>query len=344
VITITWAVGKDPTRFHDTLIAKFEKKFPHIKVRLLEMPEPATTMHDAYVTYLSARDPSVDVYSIDIIWPPEFGSAEWLLPLNEYISDEEMEAFLPGPIEGCTYRGSLYAIPWFTNGGVLYYRADLLKKENIVRPSTWTELVHHAKLLKKYGVYGFVFQAHQYEGLVCNSLEYVWSNGGEVFDEDRNVVINSDEAVESLQFMKDIIHKYKITPPGVVTYKEEEARRLFTEGKAAFMRNWPYLWAIDQDSAKGSKVDGANRWARFWHITFPLLSPTLLVAFLFRSMDAFRVFDLIFVLTGGGTGNSTETMSIYAYKTLFSHLRFGYGSALHSISFLVAGLDFSKTF
>lgn len=66
--------------------------------------------------------------------------------------------------------------------------------------------------------------------MVCNFLEYVWSHGGEVFDEDGNVVINSDEAVESLQFMKDIIHKYKITPPGVVTYKEEEARRLFTEG------------------------------------------------------------------------------------------------------------------
>ena len=166
MITITWAVGKDPTRFHDTLIAKFEEKFPNIKVRLLEMPESATIMHDAYVTYFSARDPSVDVYSIDIIWPPEFGSAEWLLPLNEYISDEEMEAFLPGPIKGCTYRGSLYAIPWFTNGGVLYYRADLLKKENLAPPSTWTELVHHSKLLeKKYGVYGFVFQAHQYEGV-----------------------------------------------------------------------------------------------------------------------------------------------------------------------------------
>lgn len=60
VITITWAVGKDPTRFHDTLIAKFEEKFPNIKVRLLETPESTTIMHDAYVTYLSARDPSVD--------------------------------------------------------------------------------------------------------------------------------------------------------------------------------------------------------------------------------------------------------------------------------------------
>lgn len=94
------------------------------------------------------------------------------------------------------------------------------------------------------------------------------------------------------------------------------------------------LQMIPEELYEASKVDGANRWTRFWHITFPLLSPILLVALLFRSMDAFRVFDLIFVLTGGGPGNTTETMSVYAYKTLFSHLRFGYGSALAIVTFV----------
>ncbi len=88
------------------------------------------------------------------------------------------------------------------------------------------------------------------------------------------------------------------------------------------------LKAIPPDLYRAARADGAGAWAIFRHITLPLLSPTILIALVFRSLDAFRVFDAIYVLTGGGPGNSTETLSIYAYKTLFQTLQFGYGSAL----------------
>ena len=82
-----------------------------------------------------------------------------------------------------------------------------------------------------------------------------------------------------------------------------------------------------------ARVDGAGAWATFRYVTLPLLLPVMLIVATFRTMDAFRVFDAVFVLTGGGPGNSTETLSIYAYKMLFQTLQFGYGSAVACMMF-----------
>jgi multiple sugar transport system permease protein len=95
------------------------------------------------------------------------------------------------------------------------------------------------------------------------------------------------------------------------------------------------LQTIPRDLYMAARVDGAGRWATFRHVTLPLLLPIIVVVASFRTMDAFRVFDAVYVLTGGGPGNSTETLSIYAYKTLFQTLQFGYGSAITSAMFLM---------
>ncbi|MCY1018529.1 carbohydrate ABC transporter permease [Pyxidicoccus sp. MSG2] len=94
------------------------------------------------------------------------------------------------------------------------------------------------------------------------------------------------------------------------------------------------LQGIGEDLYKAARVDGASNWRMFRSITLPLLKPALLLALLFRSLDAFRVFDAIYVLTEGGPANTTETLSIYAYKTLMRSGDFGYGSALSVATFL----------
>lgn len=100
------------------------------------------------------------------------------------------------------------------------------------------------------------------------------------------------------------------------------------------------LKALPQDLYAAAKVDGAGSWEQFRRITLPLLMPIVLIVLVFRTMDGVRVFDAVFVLTSGGPGNTTETLSIYAYKTLFQTLQFGYGSALATAMFiLVAGLS-----
>ena len=94
------------------------------------------------------------------------------------------------------------------------------------------------------------------------------------------------------------------------------------------------LQTIPDSLAEASVIDGANAWQRFWHIRLPLLTPTLLIASMFRALDAFRIFDLVYVLTGGGPADSTEVLSTFTYKNLFSALQFGYGSALSTIMFI----------
>jgi ABC-type sugar transport system permease subunit len=96
------------------------------------------------------------------------------------------------------------------------------------------------------------------------------------------------------------------------------------------------LQGIDRSIYEAAAMDGAGSWRQFWSITLPLLRPALSVAFLFRLLDAFRVFDIVYVLTGGGPGTSTEPVAIYAYSALLRSLRFGYGSALTMIVFVVS--------
>ncbi len=95
------------------------------------------------------------------------------------------------------------------------------------------------------------------------------------------------------------------------------------------------LQNIDPELYESARVDGAGPVQRFLHVTLPLLRPAILVALVFRTLDAFRVFDLIFVLTGGGPGTATEPLAVYTFNTLLQDLRFGFGSALSIIVFVV---------
>ena len=98
------------------------------------------------------------------------------------------------------------------------------------------------------------------------------------------------------------------------------------------------LQGIDASLYEAARIDGASAWRQFRHIPLPLLKPALLVALIFRTRDAFRVFDLVYVMTGGGPGTATEPIALYTFTSLLQNLRFGYGSALSVLVFLVAFL------
>jgi ABC-type sugar transport system permease subunit len=87
------------------------------------------------------------------------------------------------------------------------------------------------------------------------------------------------------------------------------------------------MQSIDPDLYDAARTDGARAWQSFWHVTLPLLRPALLLVVVFRTLDAVRVFDLIYVLTGGGPGTATEPVAVFAFSALMQHLRFGLGSA-----------------
>ncbi len=267
-ITITFKHSKlfgDPAALQ-TLIKEFERehkgivfhtsKNPGIRVKDETLPSSSDEQHQFYVINLEAGSSDFDVFAIDVIWVAEFAKAGWLRDLSKLLPAQDRTEFFHGPIEAVTLDDRVYAIPWFIDAGVLYYRKDLLAKYGgVPPPRTWGKLVRIAADIPKHepGMYGFVWQGKQYEGLVCNVLEYLWSNGGAVF-EDGKVVIDSPENREALKVMVDLVRTYRVTPDLVTTLTEEPSREIFGRGKAIFMRNWPYAWRLlEQD---GSPVKG----------------------------------------------------------------------------------------
>lgn len=247
-------IAGDPEEFIK-LLKKFENENPGIKVRDETLPASTDEQHQFYVINLEGKSSDFDVMSMDVIWVPEFAKAGWLRDLSHLLDEEEKKDFFPGPMKAVTYGGRLYAIPWYIDAGILYYRKDLLGKYGFSPPETWDELVRTSLYIMKREkeIYGFLWQGKQYEGLVCNVLEYFWGNGGDVL-RSGEVVIDGKENIYALKFMRDIIVKYKISPPLVTTAIEEPTRHLFGNGKAVFMRNWPYAWNIFEK--EGSPVKG----------------------------------------------------------------------------------------
>lgn len=256
-VTIVFKHGKvvgDPAPVRK-LIKTFEERNPGIRVKEETLPAATDEQHQFYVINLEGGSDEFDVLALDVIWGPEFAKAGWLRDITHMMPPEKREKFFRGPIEAVTHNGKIYAIPWYIDAGILYYRKDLLEKHGYAPPETWGGLVRIAKEItrKEKIPHGFIWQGKQYEGLVCDALEYLWSAGGDVL-RDGEVVIDSPENRKALKFMRDLVYEYKITPELVNTATEEPARLIFGKGDAVFMRNWPYAWNIYE--REGSQIKG----------------------------------------------------------------------------------------
>jgi multiple sugar transport system substrate-binding protein len=252
VITVlTWRPNSPPT--WDQAIARFERGNPDIEVDLQTGPSSSTQLHDMLAQRLRNRDSSVDVFVMDVVWPPEFAAVGWALPLDTLFDPGERELFFEGCVDAVTWAESVYGVPFFLDAGVLYYRSDLLRSYGLDPPRTWGEMVRVADSVvsaeNEPGLYGYSAQMAQYEGLVCDMLELVGSAGGSLMRP------QDPEAIGALRFARDsLVHLDGMTPPGILTYKEQESLELFASGGAVFHRNWPYAWAVCADSATSDVV------------------------------------------------------------------------------------------
>jgi multiple sugar transport system substrate-binding protein len=240
-------------------IADFERQNPGVKIVREIGPQSSTQLHDLLTQKLKNRDTRLDVFVMDVIWPAEFASAGWALPLDRYFPVSERDKFLRAPISANQYRGQTFGVPLFIDAGLLYYRKDLLQKHKLTPPRTWPELVEAAKIIlareQDPQLVGFSAQFKQYEGLVCNMMEYILGNGGALWDESRMVsALDRPAALAAVRFVRDRIVG-EISHRGVLAYEEPESLALFTGGRAIFHRNWPYAWAIANDPQQ-SKIAG----------------------------------------------------------------------------------------
>lgn len=231
-------------------LERFMAVHPEIRVVQRPTPDAADQRHQLYVQWLNARASEPDILQLDVVWTPEFAAAGWILDLDRF--RPPADSFFPATIAANTWNGRLYAMPWFVDVGMLYWRTDLLRAP----PTTFAELERQAlRVRAARGLpYGFVWQGARYEGLVTVFSEYLGGYGGRILDGGR-VTVNSPAAVEALTTMRDEIYRDGVVPPAVLTWHEEEARFAFQNGQAVFMRNWPYAYGLLQDSA-ASRVAG----------------------------------------------------------------------------------------
>ncbi len=239
----------------------FERRHPDRRLVREVGPHSSTAFHDMLTQKLKNQSRDVDVFLMDVIWPAEFAAAGWAEPLDERFPRSARDEFLPGAVLANTYEGRVYGIPLYAAAGVLYYRKDLLERHGFTAPPTWEELVRQAETISAAAagrgeeIHGFSGQFKQYEGLVCDMLEFILGAGGHIVDPaSGRSALAERPALEAVGFVRERLIG-AVAPRGVLTYQEPESLDLFLQGKAVFHRNWPYAWNVASDPEK-SRVAG----------------------------------------------------------------------------------------
>ena len=215
---ITYVQGKDNSNVVRPLIEKWNKAHPDEKVTFKEQTDQADQQHDDLVQHFQAKDANYDVVDVDVVWTGEFAA-----------------------------NGTQYAAPQTSDGGILYYRKDLVPTP----PKTWDEMLKDCDIAKAKGIGCYAGQFAQYEGLTVNVAEAINTNGGTIVGEDgKKVTVDSPEAKAGLTRLVDGFKNGQI-PAEAITYQEEQGRQAFEAGKLMFLRNWPYVYNL-------AKTDGSS--------------------------------------------------------------------------------------
>lgn len=264
-VTITYVgdpAGKHPVA-EAASIERFKALCPNITVNRIEGDANGQNLLASYLTAFEAQSSDFDVIRVDVIWPGLL--ADHLLDMKQYVPQEQIDSYLPALIVNNTVDGQLVALPLRIGFGMLFYRPDLLEKYGFTAPpATWDELASMAQTIQdgeraagNSEFWGFVWQGNAYEGLTTNALEWQVSNGGgSIVSPDGVIEVNNPETVAAFERAAGWVDT--ISPPGVVSYQEEDARAVWHAGNAAFMRNWPYAYSSTLDSeAIGGNFDVA---------------------------------------------------------------------------------------
>lgn len=253
-VKLVYARGKDATNASKKLVEAFQNAHPNIEVEFREMPSDTGQSHDQYVTMFSAQSSEIDVFDLDVIWPAEFAQAGYLLPLDRLIEQDGIDTghYIKGAMDAGNFGGQQWTMPKFVDAGLLFYRTDLIKEP----PKTWDDLIKQAKATKGTGgtKFGYLMQAKQYEGLVCNFVEFSAAYGGKILDEQGNVAVNNPGTIKGLKKMMEIVQS-DFVPKNITTFTETESHTAFLEGQSPFIRNWPYQFALAEDKSQ-SKIAG----------------------------------------------------------------------------------------
>lgn len=247
---ITYVQGKDNTNTIRPLLDRWNQAHPNEKVTFKEQSDEADAQHDDLVQHFQAKDVEYDVVSVDVIWTAEFAAKGWLHPLKDSFA-LDTAPLLPATVASGTYNNTLYTAPVTSDGGMLYYRKDLVPTP----PKTWDEMMGMCSIAKENSMDCYAGQFFKYEGLTVNAAEAINTDGGKIVGEDgKTPEVNSPQSATGLGRLADAYKNGNI-PRQAITYTEEEGRQSFQAGKLLFLRQWPYVYSL-ASSEGGSKVKG----------------------------------------------------------------------------------------
>ena len=247
---ITYVQGKDNSGVIQPLIDKWKAAHPDEKVTLKEQTVDANQQHDDLVRNFDAKSPDYDVASVDVVWTAEFAAKGYLQPLEGKMAINT-DGVLKPVIASGQYNGKQYVGPQSSDGGMLYYRTDLVKTP----PKTWDEMMSMCSIAKKNNMDCYAGQFQKYEGLTVNASEAINGAGGTIVGPDgKTPTVDSPEAEKGLSQLADAYANGNI-PKAAITYQEEEGRISFEAGKLLFLRNWPYVYNLAATEGS-SKVKG----------------------------------------------------------------------------------------
>lgn len=229
---------------YNQIIAEFEEDNPGVEVELTLVGYDA--LHDKLITSISGANPAYDVVLIDDIWYAQFAEAGWLLDVTDRVSSNMKDDVYDKAWEIVGYNERLYGLPWLLDLEYFFYNKQILNEAGIENPpTTWEEVVEQSKIIKEKGIveYPMVWSWAQIEALICDWVTLLKGNNGEFFDENNKPAFNNEEGIETLTWMKETIDS-GLTNPASLSANEEEVRRIFSQGNAAFTINWVYMYEL----------------------------------------------------------------------------------------------------
>ena len=243
---ITYVQGKDNANVVLPMVAKWNAAHPKEIVTFKSQTDKADQQHDDLVQNFQAKNPNYDVVSVDVIWTGEFAAKGWLQPLTGKMAINT-GPMLPATVKTATYNGVLYAAPVTSDGGILFYRKDLVPTP----PKTWAEMMSMCSIAKAKNIGCYSGQFAQYEGLTVNTAEAISSEGGTIVGPDGKPTVTTPQAEKGLQNLVTAYANGDI-PKEAITFQEEQGRQAFEAGKLLFLRNWPYVYNLAKTDASST--------------------------------------------------------------------------------------------
>lgn len=259
----TWGTDNDARQ---VLRDAFERANPSIRVQIVTGPDGTDRQRATLISDLSTEAASPDVYSGDVVWPYEFAHDGFAARLDKYLPASFWSTFAPPGtplsrntvVQNVSYDGGIYAVPYFIDKGLLYYRKDLLAEARLPVPTTWEQLIQDAQTLKADGLpYQYAWQGNDYEGLTCDWMEVLADAlGGVPVGGDIAAELASPAAVKALDLLRTLIND-GVSPSDSNALEESDGDALFDGGKAAFLRDWDssYANAMSATSAVANPAD-----------------------------------------------------------------------------------------